>query len=203
MDARLQPVFAAVMLLVLWCGCARDEKNPPANGGTETGKTAEADPGTQPSPLTGTWYGRAWLDTNLLNLQIGRTADPNLRQSMESIARTFLTTEIGARFDASGEMELDVQIQPAGEMALRDSTTGRWRVLEQDADSVLVETVETLPGGGTETNQVRYRFLEEGRYATMPAPTSELLAGCQPQFIFERVNTTSQVARQPGETGVR
>jgi hypothetical protein len=126
--------------------------------------------------------------------QMNRLADPRDRHALQTIAQTFLTTEIGARFDPSGTMEFDVQIRPVGTMPMRDSTTGTWRVIEATGNALVIETVETLPQGGTQTSQVRYELSADGRTAVMAAPTSQMLATCEPAFVFERVETVSSSA---------
>lgn len=186
MDVKFAIIYSSLCLMLV-AGCAQDEPTPDEK--TPPAKTAEiqADPADQ---LVGIWYGQAQLNQQLLQQKLSLSPTPGDRAQLESIARVFQTTEIGAQFDADGKMTLDVQIQPAGQI-LRDSTEGTWRIVEQQANAVIVETTEPLPAGGTETNQVRYQFEQDGQLAIMVAPTSEQLADCQPVFVFKRVETSN------------
>ncbi len=182
--------FRAVVLIWLAAlagGCNSGNKS----SETEREQTASATASEGAGQLAGFWYGRAHVDRDRLAAQRRAIADERDLRALDEIARTFLTTEIGARFDASGEMELEVQIQTTGGQVLRDSTTGTWRVIDASNDVVWVETVEQLPGGGTETSRVRYELSDDGHTAVMPAPTSELLAGCNPVFVFQRIESVS------------
>ncbi len=149
--------------------------------------------------LVGTWYGRAQLDMKRVEAFLESIDNSVERENLANVVRGFLTTEIGAQFDASGNMVLDMQMQPAGQPLLRDSTRGQWTVVDSTTDAVVIETVEPLPAGGTETNQVRYEFGQANNALRMVPPTSPWLAGCNPVFVFERIEDSMvQVANQPG-----
>lgn len=197
MDATKQrTLLTLVALLVAVTGCNSSSES----GGDAAEQAAAATSGAPENAtarLSGLWYGRARVDMNLVQRQMQSLPDPRDRAALQEITRTFLTTEIGARFDQSGEMELDVQIQSPNGGSLRDSTTGTWRVVESSGNVLVVETTEQLPGGGTETSRVRYELGSGDRTAVMPAPTSELLAGCQPVFVFEKVEAVGNAASPP------
>jgi hypothetical protein len=186
MDVRSFPgrlvvlTFAISWMAVPGCGPSGDA---PAGESASGEATALQDP---EKLLVGTWYGKARLDQGLLQKKLDGMSDPVQRQMLLNVSRTFQTTEIGAEFGVDGSMTLDIQVQSAGQ-TLRDSTRGNWRTLKVEGNAIFVETTEPLPQGGTETNQVRYQFEQDGRLAIMVAPTSDQLADCNPVFVFERV----------------
>ena len=86
---------------------------------------------------------------------------------------------------------------------MRDSTQGTWQVVEVLENALMIETTEQLPGGGTETNRVRYQFEPGGDTAIIVAPTSEVLADCNPVIVFKRVDSVSVMAEKPADHTVK
>ncbi len=148
--------------------------------------------------LVGTWYGRAKLSQEHLSLKLDNTTDVNQRQMLQQLAAAFQTTSIGAQYTADGKMVLDIEIQPGGQV-FRDSAVGTWRPIETQENAIVVETIEMLPGGSTETKNIRYQFEQNGDVAVMVAPTNDLLADCHPVFVFQRVNEPTAVANRGNE----
>ncbi len=195
MDCSPIPKLVCIFLFVTFAGCSSESQT----AATKPNAMAAADSGPA-QWLIGTWYGRAELDQDKLRAKITATTDSAQRSMLQTISTTFQTTEIGARFDAQGNMELDVQIDTPDGGVVRDGTTGWFEILSRTANSVTIETVEHLPNGGTQTGQVTYHFDDNGQVATMIAPTSPELADCHPRFVFRRVELPSaEVARQPGD----
>lgn len=187
MDARFL-IAVSLFLIIPVCGC---------NSGSEEENAGQ--PKNAGERLAGTWYGRARLNADKLQAHLDSIIDPAEREKQAAIVQGFLTTEMAARFDASGSMELDMQMQPPGQSVMRDSTTGKWSVLESSANEVLIETVEQLPTGGTETSQVRYQFQQNDNIVVMKPPTYPWLAACDPVFVFDRIEgPAANVASQPG-----
>ena len=170
------------LLMVTAIGCGKAEE-PSSKQSESDDQTASLNP---EDLLVGTWYGKAKLNQDLLKQKLASIPDSGERAQLQQIALNFQTTEIGANFSDSGEMLLDIQVKANGQL-LRDSTQGTWRALNVEKNAVFVETEEQLPQGGTEKNRVRYQFENDGNVAVMVAPTSELLAGCNPVFVFERI----------------
>ncbi len=200
MDATYQRL-CLLMIGLCFCGC---------NSGTEQDASSDAGPATSQNTivdssenrLVGTWYGQARLDMQRVETYLNAITDPAERDDRTKIVQSFLTTEMAARFDAAGNMELDIQMQPAGMQVMRDSTRGKWSVVENLADAVVIETSEQLPAGGTETNQVRYQFGPEGNTVSMRPPVSPWLAGCNPVFVLQRMDeSTARLASEPGQNG--
>ncbi len=190
MDVRSFPGLFLVGVLATstlfsW-GCGKSADNP-AKDAAKDDSSASLNTDQR---LVGAWYGKASLNQELLQKKLNAISDPVQREMLANIAKTFQTTEIGADFGANGEMTLDIQIQTAGQL-LRDSTRGTWRTVKVQDNAVFVETTEPLPQGGSETNQARYQFEQNGRVAIMVAPTSAQLADCHPVFVFERVESAS------------
>lgn len=194
MDARSWLNVAALLAISLpFAGCNSDTAE------NNTGRSAIA-----ADKLAGTWYGRASVDSVKLQAWLDSIADPVERERHSGIVQGFLTTEMAARFDPSGTMELDMQMQPPGRPVLRDSTRGQWTVVQSGGDSVLIETVEQLPDGQTETSQVQYRFDPGGNKIRMTPPTSPWLAACDPVFVFTRIEgPRTDVASQPDERQIK
>lgn len=186
MDVKSSPFryvgSCLALLMITAIGCGKAEE-PGSKKSESDDQTASLNP---EDLLVGTWYGKAKLNQDLLKQKLASIPDSGERAQLQQIALNFQTTEIGANFSDSGEMLLDIQVTANGQL-LRDSTQGTWRALNVEKNAVFVETEEQLPQGGTEKNRVRYQFENDGNVAVMVAPTSELLAGCNPVFVFERI----------------
>jgi hypothetical protein len=153
--------------------------------------------------IVGTWYGKARLDMVRVQQRYDSMTNIYQRQDFQDMVNSFLSTEMAARFDGNGSMELDVQIQPAGQEVARGNSRGQWRILDDTTPgSVLLETVEYLPNGLQSTDKVRYTFGPDGNVAYMVAGVNQLLADCNPLIVFDRVSgTNGQLANQPGNSG--
>jgi hypothetical protein len=208
MDAKtLQPVLILCASLAGLLIVACNAQNTASDGGGTTANTGTAASNASTntllsSPLVGTWYGRARLDMDRVQQHLETLTDPYQREDFRAMVNSFLSTEMAARFESNGSMELDVQIQPAGQPVTRGSSIGSWRLLESTSDSVLIETAEQLANGSTAIDRVRYQFAADGNVAYMVAGVNALLANCNPLMVFDRVaETGDQVANQPASDG--
>ncbi|MGI9516579.1 MAG: hypothetical protein ACR2NP_06030 [Pirellulaceae bacterium] len=191
MDVKHGALLVAMLWICCLAGCGQ---SPVAenSGTTEPEETPPATASLQKPDSTqliiGTWYGRARLNTKLLNRKLESITDAAARERVQITAQIFQSTEIGVVFSDNGTMELEIEIQPAGQEALRDNTRGTWKAIEVLPNAIVLETTEPAPNGGTETKRVRYQFEMDGQVAIMVAPTSESLADCNPVFVFQRVD---------------
>ncbi len=204
MDVRHGCLLLGWLLLFCTSGCSPAE---PAGTSAESSPEKKATPNSAAETpriesaqlIVGTWYGRARLNKGLLQRKLDSITSPADRKHLAQMAQTFQSTEIGVVFGADGSMELDIQIQPAGQAVLRDNTRGSWRPVEVLPDAIVMETTEPSPEGGNQTQRVRYQFEMDGQIAIMSAPTSGHLADCNPVFVFERVGEpTATVADRAG-----
>ena len=174
------------LLVLLAVGCSNDANEKTSGPEDQTAsKSAPESTHVPGSRLVGNWYGKATLDQAKLIQKLDSISDPQQRDQLEAIAQIFLTTEIGARFSADGQMGMEVEIRPGGQ-TIRDSTTGVWSVVSETDNAIMIETQEQGPGGGVETTQSRYQFVDGGAYALMVAPAADELADCNPLFVFEK-----------------
>lgn len=201
--------------ILILCGClfglvmvactSQPSSSNPAESADPTNNTETSASTTTPaSPLiVGTWYGKASLDMTHVQQRYDSLSNTFQREDFRDMINSFLSTEMAARYDGTGLMELDVQIQPVGQPIARGSARGKWRILENTPpNSVLIETAEHLPNGLQSVEKVRYTFGPGGNVAYMVAGVNELLADCKPMIVFERISESNgQLANQPGSNG--
>ena len=140
---------------------------------------------------------------NRVDAYLATVTDPVEREDRAKIVRGFLSTEMAARYDASGAMELDMQMQPAGQPVLRDNTQGTWSVVESLPDAIVIETVEQLRSGDSQTNQIRYQIGPGGNTITTRAPTAPWLISCKPVFVFERIEESTAQNPVPNQPALK
>ncbi len=209
MDAKtVKPVLilCGCLLGLVMVACSAQQSANNVAGPTEkinTPETTNAAPTTASPLIVGTWYGRARLNMVRVQQHFDAMTDPNQREYFQDMVSSFLSTEMAARFDGTGGMELDVQIQPAGQQVARGNSSGKWRVLDDSVpNNLLIETSERLPDGTQTIDKVRYQFGPDGNVAYMVAGVNAQLADCNPLIVFDRVaGSNGQLANQPGTDG--
>lgn len=195
-------LFGLVMVACNAQQMAEYKANTAGKANTTETSAATTTPETTPM-IVGTWYGKARLDMVRVQQRFDSIANVYQRQEFRDMVNSFLSTEMAAKFDGSGAMELDVQIQPAGQAVARGNSRGQWRILDDTTpNSVLLETTEYLPNGTQSVDKVRYTFGPGGNVAYMVAGVNEMLADCNPVIVFDRVSGSSEnLANQPGTGG--
>ncbi|NIO42572.1 MAG: hypothetical protein GTO41_21970, partial [Burkholderiales bacterium] len=131
--------FVLVTLVVAGCGGGNSE---PAENPDQTASAPMAG-----DKLVGVWFGIAVLDDNKFDRKLESMVDENDKQQLRTRASTFQSTLIGAHFKPDGSLELDVEIMGVDGQKYRESVAGTWRVVEQTATEVIVETAEHRPDG--------------------------------------------------------
>ena len=210
MDAKtVKPVLilcaCLIGLVMVACNAQQmAEYKAGAAGQSNTKEASTTSTTSVSSPLiVGTWFGKARLDMVRVQQRFDSIANAWQRQEFRDMVNSFLSTEMAARFDGSGSMELDVQIQPAGQAVARGNSRGQWRILDDTTpNSVLLETTEYLPNGTQSVDKVRYTFGPGGNVAYMVAGVNEMLADCNPMIVFDRVSGSNEnLANQPANGG--
>ena len=135
--------------------------------------------------LSGVWLGEAVLDEVKLQNKVGQLPAES-REFVLAKARSFLSTVMAIEFRADGTVENDLAIVSVDGQVLRDGSIGSWRVVENKDDGLVVETQERLTDGTTATDQVFYKFFDNGNRFAMAVPVNEDLQGCNAMLVFGR-----------------
>ena len=137
--------------------------------------------------VVGTWLGGAVLDQAKLD-QLVATKTEAEKQALLAQASSFLSTVMAIEFNENGQMINEVEITPHGMQTLIDSSAGSWKVVEADAERMIIETQTESPDGTMASDQKVYKFYEDGDHFAVLVPLQNELDECAPLIIFERQN---------------
>ncbi len=150
--------------------------------------------------LVGTWLGGAYLDGVKLEAVLGNVPAPS-RNEIQTHAQNFLTTVMAIDFRNDGSVIHDIEISPQGGRTIRQGSTGTWRVVEKDNRRIVVETVESLADGQSETSRKVCRLYEDGDHFALQIDLPGPLADCNPLLVFARQETgPTSLAEVPGDS---
>lgn len=154
------------------------------------------------SPLVGAWFGTATLNRVTLQNKLDSIRDPAVKAQLESMAKSFLSIKVGAHFEANGKMEFEVEMQGVNGQYHRDSSTGTWKTLNLDGETLTIEKIEQLADGSTVTKTDNYNFINNFQQFAMTLPTAPELKDCNPIILFYKQDLsggTPKVADRPGD----
>ncbi len=206
MDARTLTPFLVISGCLLGLAIvACDTRNgTPAAGGETGSNPVSAGSGTAvaaaagQTPLVGTWYGRATIDQELVHRYLLSLQTIPQQQQFRSMVESFVSTDMAARFLPTGEMQMEVEIKPVGQNAVKGATRGTWRVINHAGDSVTIECTEYNNDGSQSISQARYVFSADKRQAFLAPSVDPGLAMCGAMIVFDRIAEPDQVANQNG-----
>jgi hypothetical protein len=204
--------FLALIFVVAGCGKESGEKTKETKAGSNDSPVSVNHGGSLPvtagiSPakqnpgqlagekIVGIWYGVANLDMDKVQAKLATLEQPEVRQQFLAMAETVQSMRVGTEFKPDGTVEVDIEIRPSGGEPQRESTIGTWRIIEQDSQRVLIETIEpTHDPEHPQIKQVQYNFYDNNIMA-IRAPVSQDFADCDPSIVFQR-QTVSENAIQ-------
>lgn len=216
--AALAFLVAVLSLVIATSGCSKqqtaqsnaNEQQDDANEEPATSHTVPVAVGQSPAnqyepalageKLVGVWYGVVHLDNTKVMAKLETLKEPEVRAQFMSMAETIESMRIATEFRSDGTMEIDIEIRPAGAEVQRASTVGTWRILEQNANSVMIETTEPAadpnqPELQDLVKQVQYTFIDKNHVA-IRAPVSPDFNDCDPAVVFERQDISGQPAER-------
>lgn len=194
--SRRAMVWLAVALLASAGGCS-SKNDSSVNSGLAGSKVEQNASLRNSVDLIGIWLGHAELDRKALDRHIETLADSDERAKFDELAQSFETVSIAMEFRADSTMEIEIEILPPDSPAVRESTTGSWKIVSSDAESITVQCTEDFEGGQVEEQTMRYDIVDRDHIHTA-APVGEELRPFRPRFVFER-REDAQVAEQPVE----
>ncbi len=141
--------------------------------------------------LVGEWHGAAWLDESILAEKLAKLSEGEREQVLNQ-AKFFGATIMAFVFDKNGDMESVVDVLPDGGIPGPPLVgNGTWKVLREQSEGVVVETLEQADDGALTPSQRVYKFYENGDSFAMHVPLTGILGECNPVIIFERVIYTA------------
>jgi hypothetical protein len=145
--------------------------------------------------LAGVWYGSGGFNEKLVAAKM-RSMGPVQAVQLQQIARDLLATEIAISFAADGSLEMDIEIEHVDKPKLKEGARGRWKLLSQNGDDVVVQVTLNQLDGSTQTNELKFQFVNDANHLAMVAPVGPELSDCEPVFVFRRTDIT-EVASVP------
>ena len=154
--------------------------------------------------LVGIWLGRAVMDQDAFRNHLASLTDIDKRARIEDMAKSFESISIAMEFRSDSTMDVEVEILPTNSPPVRENTTGTWKVLASDGNSITVLCSENYEGGRVEEQTLRYEIAADRNQITTVVPVDEELRPFNPRFEFER-RVETKVAELPasGETTLR
>lgn len=183
----LSLLFLLAVSLTLGCGSDKKENQKQPNDNQPADKTASTEPAPQRTltrveqKLVGVWLGSAALEDKLVEAVFEAQADDAAKVAFVDQAESFLSTAMALHFKSDGTFEQDIEQAAAG---IRQSGIGSWKVLEVQANEILVETVERDVDGNEVVAQRKFRLYPNGKAFAMQAPVSATLSKCNPRLVF-------------------
>lgn len=138
------------------------------------------------NPLVGSWLGGANMNETVLIDKLAKLV-PEEQAELRSKAENFKTYQVAMDFFSDGRLGMVVQFAIDGKVQSAEAT-GTWKVIQQDPDSLVVELVEQMVGGPSNTSQVRIGISPDGQQIARPAELDPRLSMCDPMFILSRVS---------------
>ncbi len=200
--------LSGLLLCGLWTGCGSENGSPRGEqaqsvSATSDGTQTELADGNLEKKLLGVWLGEAVLNEALVEEKL-QTLPPERQQLVLNRASSFLSTIMAIEFRADGTMENEIALTPVDGQPLRDGRVGTWKVIEQKADQIVIETAETMADGSVMTSQRLYEVSPDGSQVALRVPMNDELGACQPMILFSRQYLSdSNLAQQPGDVQVK
>lgn len=188
-------------------GCGGDQvvtapSNPAVSDSTsQTAATGDSSVQSATEKATGIWLGGAYLDQTKLQ-ELAATKTDAEGQALMQRAQSFLSTVMAIEFAANGEMVNEVEITPHGMQTIVEASAGTWKVVEADAERMVVETETETADGTMAKDQKVYNFYADGNHFALQVPYDEELNQCEPLIIFERQNIEGTVVAEVPPTNL-
>lgn len=149
---------------------------------TSSGSSGNASVSVSEDSIVGVWLGVGYLDDELVAKKLTMIEDETIRQQLQAMAESFKSTTLGVSFNNDESYQSEMQIVSTNGDVLSGASTGNWRIVQIEGDTIVVEqTEESAPEAATS----EYRFLDENHFALIPSITPDL-ADCNPLIVFER-----------------
>lgn len=174
-------LFASAIFVVAAVGCGSSDDSSKSKDDSKTA-SAQDNPSTSKAELVGVWLGVGYLDEDLLNEKLATIENEDERQQIIAVANSFRSTRLGVSFNDDKSYEMEMEIVAVDGTARRGGTEGKWKILEQTGDTVVIEQQDAL---NEDVKSTQYRFVDGDHFAFVP-PVAEVLQDCSPLIIFER-----------------
>lgn len=183
--ARKGTALIALLLFSITLGCSDKKEETKPAGDKKADQTASStqDVGQQ---LVGVWLGGAVLEEELVQKQLDAKPDEESREKFLDATATFLSTVVAFNLKSDGTLEQELELVSADGNVQQGSSQGKWRVIDQEGDKVMIEIVETYEDGATSKYERLFQFFPDGNRFAMPIPVEESLAACNPLIVFSR-----------------
>lgn len=173
--------LVVAVFVIAGVGCGSSDSSPDKDKKQSSASTQQSESNPD-QDLVGVWLGVGYLDEELLNEKLASIANEDDRQQILAVAKSFRSTRLGVAFNDDKSYEMEMEIVAVDGVARRGGTQGKWKILEQKGETLVVEQQDTQ---NDDTKSTEYRFVDSDHFAFVP-PVAEILQDCSPLIIFER-----------------